>query len=83
MTDSTQDNLGQKASWFMDKIIDNIEDIANSGEDATLKERSGYVSVLAGISLATALQHQGWFQFFRIIWGAIVIRFKHPSLAEI
>ena len=79
------DSLDKKANWFLNRVIDTLEDIGNNSDDgtATHEEKVTYVGTAGGIALATVLEHNGLLAFLIIVYGAIRLRVKHPGLIEI
>ena len=80
-----QSDLDKKAGWFLNKVIDSLEDIGNNSDDgtATKTEKVNYVGTVGGIALAAVLEQNGVRAFIRLICGAIRVRVKHPGLIEI
>jgi hypothetical protein len=73
-----------KAQLYMSFIVDTLEGVADwTSQDASTKTKATYVGTIGGIAMSTLLEHKGWWSFLRVVFGAILIRYKHPGLVNL
>lgn len=73
-----------KGDRFLLDVVDSLEEISASGKEGTsIKTKATFVGVSGGIALATVLEHKGFLSWLRLVFGSILVRYRHPGLVNL